>query len=285
MRALLWSLLLLLQKAKGFSGDDEDPEEVVAVLQESITLSLEIPSNEEVEDIIWFSQKNLAIVVPGKEDQPANITVKDSRYQGRVGISDSSYSLYISNLTWEDSGYYQAKVNLKTSLLSLTKSYDLRVYRRLSKPHITVNLKISEKGACNISLMCSVERAGMDVTYTWLSSQDSADTSHEGCDITTSWRPGDKALSYTCRVSNPISNTSSRLIHVGSFCADPGYPKKPATFCLLTKGLLLLLLLIILAVGICIFRARRNYEMTRVRKLQRNRVKLKKKGKPDSSPV
>lgn len=102
---------------------------MVAVLQESISLSLEIPSNEEVENIAWFSQKNLAIVVPGKEGQPNSIQVMDPRYWGRVDVSKSSYSLCINNLTWEDSGLYQAKVNLKTSQFSITKSYDLLVYR------------------------------------------------------------------------------------------------------------------------------------------------------------
>ncbi|XP_036058985.1 SLAM family member 9 [Onychomys torridus] len=286
MGVLLWSFLLLLREAKGFSGDDEDPEEVIAVLQESINLPLEIPSNEEVKDIIWFSQKSLAVVAPGEEGQPANITVMDPRYQGRVGIPESSYSLSICNLTREDSGLYQAKVSLKTSQLSIMKSYDLRVYRRLSRPHITVTVKISEEGACNISLMCSVERADMDVTYSWLSSQGSTDTSHEGSVISTSWRPGDKALSYTCRVSNPVSYSSSRLIPIGSFCAEyPGYSQKSSGLCLLAKGLLLLLLLVILAVGLCVFRARRNYEMARVRKLKRNRIKLRKKGKPGPCPV
>ncbi|XP_075843666.1 SLAM family member 9 [Microtus pennsylvanicus] len=285
MGAFLWSLLLLLQEAKGFSGDDEDAEEVVAALQESISLSLEIPPNEEVESITWSSQKNLAIVVPGKEGQPTSISVMDPRYRGRVDVSESSYSLYINNLTWEDSGLYQAKVNLKTSQFSITKSYDLLVYRRLSKPHVTVTFKISEEGACNISLMCAVERAGMDVTYTWFSSQDSTNTSREGSAISTSWRPGDRALSYTCRVSNPISSTSSRLIPVGSFCADPGSPEKSPRFCLLAKGLLLLLLLVTLAVGIYVFRAQKNYEMSKVRKLKRNRIKLRKKRKPGPSPV
>lgn len=280
MGAFLWSLLLLLPEVKGFSGDDEDPEDVVAALQESISLSLEIPPNEEVESITWSSQKNLAIVVPGKEGQSTNIKVMDPRYRGRVDVLKSSYSLYINNLTWEDSGFYQAKVNLKTSQFSITKSYNLLVYQRLSKPHVTVTVKISEEGACNISLMCSVERAGTDETYTWFSSQDSTNTSREGSAISTSWRPGDRALSYTCRVSNPISSTSSRLIPVGSFCADPGSPEKSPMFCLLAKGLLLLLLLVTLAVGLYVFRAQKNYKMSRVRKLKRNRIKLRKKGKP-----
>lgn len=285
MGALLWSLLLLLHEAKGFSGDDEDPEEVVAVLQESINLSLEIPSNEEIENIIWSSQRNLAIVTPGKEGQPVVVVLVDHRYQGRVSIPESSYSLCISNLTWEDSGLYQAQVNLKTSQLLITKSYYLHVYRRLSKPHITVNSNISEEGTCNISLTCSTERAGMDVTYIWLSSQDSTNTSQEGSVLSTSWRPGDKALSYTCSVSNPVSSISSHLISVGSFCADPGYPEKPSMFCFLVKSLFLLLLLVILVVGLCNFQAWKDSEMPRERKLKRNRIKLRKKGTSSSTPV
>lgn len=120
--------------AKGFSGDDEDPEEVIAVLQESINLSLEIPSNEEIENIIWFSQRNLATVTLGKEGQPVVVMSVDPRYQGRVSIPESSYSLCISNLTWEDSGLYQAQVNLKTSQLLITKSYYLHVYREFRTP-------------------------------------------------------------------------------------------------------------------------------------------------------
>ncbi|XP_051003862.1 SLAM family member 9 [Acomys russatus] len=285
MGTLLWSLLLLLQETKGFSGDDEDMEDVAAVLQESVNLSLEIPSNDKVKNIIWSSQNNLATVMPGKEGQPTVILVMDPRYRGRVSISEPCCSLSLSNLTWEDSGLYQAEVNLETSQLRITKSYSLRVYRRLSKPHVTVNSEISEEGACNISLVCSVEKAGMDVTYIWLSSQDSINTWHEGSVLSTSWKPGDKAHSYTCRISNPISNISSRHIPVGSFCADPGYPQKPSMLCLLTKSLLLLLLLVILAVTLCIFRAQKNYEMASMRKLKRNRIKLRKKEKASPSPV
>lgn len=66
---------------------------------------------------------------------------------------------------------------------------------------------------------------------------------------------------------------------------DPGSPEKPSMFCLLAKGLLLLLLLVILAVGLWVFRAQKNYEMSRVRKLKRNRIKLRKKGKSGPSSV
>uniref|UniRef100_A0A2K6GNJ4 SLAM family member 9 n=1 Tax=Propithecus coquereli TaxID=379532 RepID=A0A2K6GNJ4_PROCO len=191
MRALpCLFLLLLLQE------DDVDPEEVVAVLHESTYLPLEIPSDEEVEDIIWSSRKRLATVVPEKEGHPATITVTDPHYQGRVSFLRPSYSLHISNLSWEDSGLYQAQVNLGTSQIFATRHYNLRVYH-------------------------------------------------------------------------------------------PRYPSEnPSTaFCLLAKVLLLLLLLVILAVGIWITRVWKRGKMPRMKKLRRNRMKLRKKRTPGPSPI
>lgn len=93
---------------------------------------------------------------------------------------------------------------------------------RLSEPHVTVFFEITQEGRCNISLTCSVEKAGLDVTYSWISWEDGMDTVHESSALITSWRPGDNALSYTCRASNPVSSTASRPIPAGSFCAGTG---------------------------------------------------------------
>lgn len=90
---------------------------------------------------------------------------------------------------------------------------------RLSEPHVTVNFEISQEDGCNISLTCSVEKAGLDVTYSWLSGEDGVDTVHESSALSTSWRPGDNAPSYTCRASNPVSSVASRPIPAGSFCS------------------------------------------------------------------
>ncbi|XP_008567760.1 PREDICTED: LOW QUALITY PROTEIN: SLAM family member 9 [Galeopterus variegatus] len=119
------------------------------------------------------------------------------------------------------------------------------------EPRITVNFEIFGEGACNMSLMCSVEKEGMDVTYSWLSWGDSADTAYEGVVLSTYWRPGDNALSYTCRASNPISNIPSLL-----------FPSVQ-----------------ILAI------LRKRCKMSRMKKLRRNKMKLRKKGKPGSSPA
>uniref|UniRef100_A0A2I3HIK2 Immunoglobulin V-set domain-containing protein n=1 Tax=Nomascus leucogenys TaxID=61853 RepID=A0A2I3HIK2_NOMLE len=76
-----------------------------------------------VENIIWSSHKSLATV-----GHPATIMVTNPHYQGRVSFLDPSYSLHISNLSWEDSGLYQAQVNLRTSQISTIQQYNLRVY-------------------------------------------------------------------------------------------------------------------------------------------------------------
>ncbi|NP_001139645.1 SLAM family member 9 isoform 3 precursor [Homo sapiens] len=86
MCAFPWLLLLLLlqegsqRRLWRWCGS----EEVVAVLQESISLPLEIPPDEEVENIIWSSHKSLATVVPGKEGHPATIMVTNPHYQGQI---------------------------------------------------------------------------------------------------------------------------------------------------------------------------------------------------------
>lgn len=111
---------------------------MVAALQESISLPLEIPSDEEVEDIIWSSHIMLATVVPAKEGHLAAITVTDPRYKGRVSFLNPSYALHISNLSWEDAGPYQAQVNLRTSQISTMQQYNLCIYRefRLGTAHL-----------------------------------------------------------------------------------------------------------------------------------------------------
>lgn len=95
---------------------------------------------------------------------------------------------------------------------------------RLSEPHVTVNFEILGVSACNVSLTCSVERAGLDVTYSWISWEHSEDTTHEGPILSASWRPGDRALSYACKASNPLGSVRSRLIRAGPFCAGTRTP-------------------------------------------------------------
>uniref|UniRef100_A0A667INQ2 SLAM family member 9 n=1 Tax=Lynx canadensis TaxID=61383 RepID=A0A667INQ2_LYNCA len=178
-------------EADGDSGDGVEAEEVVAVLQESVSLPLEVPFNDKVEDVIWSSRIRLATVVPGREGQPATITVTNARYAGRVSFPDPSYSLLTTNLSWGDSGPYKAQVNLRTSQISARQRYGLRVYRRLSEPRVTVGFENSREGGCNVSLTCSVEKAGLDVTHSWLSWEHGTETLRQPVRALPSARPGD----------------------------------------------------------------------------------------------
>ncbi|CAK7307634.1 SLAM family member 9 [Vulpes lagopus] len=285
MGALPWLLLLLLLRAaEGYSGDDVDAEEVVGVLQESISLPVEIPADEEVENIIWSSSASLAVVIPGREGQPTKIVLTNPRYQRRVSLVGPNYSLHISNLSWEDSGLYYAQVNLRTSQASTMQRYSLRIYRRLAEPHVSVNFEMAAEESCNLSLACSVEEAGQDVTYSWISREDCRDTVHEGSALSASWRPGDSVPSYTCRATNPVSTIYSQPIPARSFCADPRFPEETSTYsCLLAKGLLLLLLFAILGAGLWCVQAQRGCQAPRTRKLERNRLRLRRKEQPSPS--
>ncbi|XP_059002692.1 SLAM family member 9 isoform X2 [Mustela lutreola] len=145
--------------AEGYSGDDGDTEDVVAVLQESVSLPLEVPADEEVENIIWSSHIRLATVVPGKKGQPATIEVTNPRYKGRASFLDPGYSLHISNLSWEDSGPYEAQVNLRTSQISVVQRYHLRVYQTL------INLSMPSGGVAIFSGIEKAERVWKKVGY------------------------------------------------------------------------------------------------------------------------
>ncbi|KAM4860757.1 LOW QUALITY PROTEIN: SLAM family member 9 [Thomomys bottae] len=173
METFPWLFLLLLPEAKAYSGDGADPSPLEA-LQSGVSFPLEIRSGEEVERIIRSSQKRIGPVMPEKE-KPATILVIGPYYQDQVSILEPSYSLYISNLTGEDSGLLQ--------------------------PQVTVNFKVSGEGTCDIFMTCSVESE--------LSSGDSSAVGQKGPVFNTSWT-GENVLS-SCRASNPISNISSRI--------------------------------------------------------------------------
>ncbi|KAM7054564.1 LOW QUALITY PROTEIN: SLAM family member 9 [Molossus nigricans] len=245
--------------ARGDSGDGADPEEVVVVLQEPISVPLEILSDEEVENFTWSSHVRLATAVPGKEGHLPTIMVTNPCYQG-VSFLNPSYFLCISSLSREHSGPFRSQVNQRTTQIS------------------TLHFAISGEGPYEMSLTCSAGKAGLDVACSWISPEDGVDTAHEGSVLHTSQRPGDNALSCTCRPSKPISNVSSCLVPAGPFCADLGYPEASASFGLLVKASLVLLP-VTLAVGLWLIGQVR-CKTPSMKNLRRNRMRLRKKEKP-----
>ncbi|KAK2084526.1 hypothetical protein P7K49_037559 [Saguinus oedipus] len=74
--------------------------------------------------------------------------------------------------------------------------------------------------------MCSVKGAEKSVLYSWTPTDSHASESNGDSILTISRMPCDPDLPYTCTARNPVSQSSSRPVHAGQFCTDPGASKE-----------------------------------------------------------
>ncbi|XP_013852321.1 SLAM family member 5 isoform X2 [Sus scrofa] len=208
-----WILLLCLQTRLGAVGSNTDITMVNGILGESVTFSLSILKSEEVKSISWNSKTSVAVVVPGNSG--TTITVTHQNYYDRLNVSGLNYNLELRNLRMEDSGIYKADITVKSleKVTTITKCYDLQVYRRLGKPKITRSLMTSMNGTCNVTLTCSVEKEEKNVTYSW------SHLGREGNVLQIFQTPDNQHLTYTCTAWNPVSNNSDS-ISAQQLCAD-----------------------------------------------------------------
>ncbi|XP_010991385.2 T-lymphocyte surface antigen Ly-9 isoform X2 [Camelus dromedarius] len=211
--------LLVLLMGLGASGKDSAPAVVKGILGGSVTFSLDISTDTEIEHITWSGpQGSFALAFPR-----GVIVFTDRSYQGRVNIFTQNNSLSINKLTVKDAGSYQAQINQVSSNVTRNDEFTLHIYEQLQEPQVTVkSMTVSENASCNITLICSVERAGEDVLYSWTSRDPHASESWRGSTLTISWLPCDPDLSITCTAKNPVSQSSSRPIHNWQFCTDLG---------------------------------------------------------------
>ena len=105
------------------SGKDSPPTVVPGILGGSVTFSLNISVDTEIEHVAWSGpQKALALAVTETQ-----VIIMDKSYQNRLNIS-WNYSLSISNLTLKDAGSYKAQINRKNSEVTIDEEFILRVY-------------------------------------------------------------------------------------------------------------------------------------------------------------
>ena len=83
---------------------------------------------------------------------------------------------------------------------------------RLKKPKVTRSLGLTKDGICKITLTCSVEDSGHNVTYGWTPLPKGAVISQGGAHLSISWRSGEKHPNFTCTASNPVSNSSRQFL-------------------------------------------------------------------------
>ncbi|XP_076719035.1 SLAM family member 9-like [Callospermophilus lateralis] len=227
--SLPWSWLLLsLLMGPRMSREDPAPLVITGTLGGSVTLPLHVLPEQQVESISWMSRSvpgaiaTVTIVEGGGRD---TFFQAESRYWGRMNVVGPGHSLQIGNLSQEDAGYYRARINLRTSLITQIQEYQLQVFEKLVPPRVTLSSRIGDNGNCIIILTCVAESGGDTVAYSWTPLGPRTVISHGGSVLSVSSKPEDSALTFTCIIKNPVSNSSSHPVSVPHICT--GRLKKP----------------------------------------------------------
>ncbi|XP_044122627.1 T-lymphocyte surface antigen Ly-9-like isoform X2 [Neovison vison] len=217
--SFLWTHLLFLPVGLGASEMDSTPAVVPGILGGLVIFPLNISVDTEFENVAWSGpQGTLAFVTAEKQ-----IFITAKSYQDRLNISWDSYSLRLSSLTLEDAGSYKAQINRKTSAVTTDKTFILYVYEQVPEPQVIMkSVNMSDSGSCNITLICSVERAWTSVLYSWTLQDTQASESQEGSTVIIHRTLCDPDLQYTCTARNPVSQSTSSPVRTRQFCIAPG---------------------------------------------------------------
>nr|XP_032648117.1 SLAM family member 9-like [Chelonoidis abingdonii] len=237
--SLLFLPLAFQAAAAGSSGEESGPMRLNRIWGESVTFSPVVPTGTWVTNIVWNAKTIIAIVVPGKQ---ASLTVIDQSYTERLRVSDGSHSLEITHLSQEDTGTYTAQITIQGMTKPILQRFALHMYKRLTESDIKIfpgqDSVLTVNGMCNVTLHCTLQGGGEDVSYTWNQIAESTVVSSEGS-IFISHRLRSGVSPVTCTARNPVSS-SSKSISLQEFCE--GFASSPASYCQV-KGILLLVVL------------------------------------------
>ncbi|XP_064138887.1 T-lymphocyte surface antigen Ly-9-like isoform X13 [Loxodonta africana] len=195
-------------------------ETVVGMLGESVTLPLVVLTSQDIEKVVWMFNTSIISKERGEAATAGPLIKSKEPGKDRVQVSSQDYALKISQLKMEDAGPYNAYMCSGARRVMSTKHFTLHVYRRLKKPEITWSSGPPEDSICRVTLMCSVEDSGDDVTYRWTFLQKGAVVAQGGSLLNVSWSGSEYYPSFTCTAMNPVSN-SSRQLFPGNIC--PGF--------------------------------------------------------------
>lgn len=108
-----------------FTGNTISQTPLIGVLEESITLPLKLPAEEETQSITWLHNGTSIIFIIFTQPKETLIRVTDPKLKDRLKVTQS-YSLQIKNLTMADTGLYRAQITTMTS--SVISDYSLRIF-------------------------------------------------------------------------------------------------------------------------------------------------------------
>ncbi|XP_040859109.1 SLAM family member 5 [Ochotona curzoniae] len=236
----LWILLLCLPTWPEAAGREASFFIVNGILGESATFSFDVQQPQQVRTIALVSKSSSVAVVTIKDSgMEPMLVVTHNNYLGRIKVSGPNYDLVISDLSMEDAGDYLADINTHDSLTTITKRFNLQVYRRLGKPKITQSLMTSVNSTCNVTLTCSVDTEEKNVTYSW-------SPRGKGNVLQIFRGPESQELNYTCTAWNPVSN-SSDSISTQHLCSEMVMGSSTQRIKLLSGLTVLFLLVLILS--------------------------------------
>nr|XP_012604651.1 T-lymphocyte surface antigen Ly-9 isoform X3 [Microcebus murinus] len=195
-------------------------ETVLGILGEPVTLPLALSASQDIDNVVWMF--NTSVISKGQGEAATIDPLIKSRdpFKNRVWVSGRDHSLKIDPLKMEDAGLYHAYVCSKASRVTSMTHITLLIYRRLARPKVTWSLGQAKDGICRISLTCSVEDGGNNVTYTWAPLPKGALVSQGGSRLSIAWRSGENHPNVTCTASNPVSSSSSQFLSE-NVCPEP----------------------------------------------------------------
>ncbi|XP_042297222.1 SLAM family member 9-like isoform X2 [Sceloporus undulatus] len=222
MLFLWWSALLpLLCLVADFTGSsgEEKAEEVIGALGESVTFQMEIPG--PFTTITWLKiQRNgvpTAVAVLKPQENCAT-TILLPNLEGRLNVSRDCKGLQVKNLNQDDSGTYQAQIQLDGQEEPLLLFFDLRVYKHLSESNLSIHCKGIGNGTWRLN--CSAE-PWEDGTNFVMTSSSQREVHGRSFDIQQDLEESN--LNITCAAKNPVS-TASRTESLKEICDNHSPP-------------------------------------------------------------
>ncbi|XP_018558589.1 nucleolar and coiled-body phosphoprotein 1 isoform X3 [Lates calcarifer] len=187
------------------------------------------------DDILWKHNGNKVVEFNGNEQHVYG------QFRNRVTLGWISAELQISDLRYEDSGTYEVEIYKNNKLHRYP--YVLEVIGKVNKPTISCDMNDGSSDGTRATLMCSAKPTHPQslVKFEWVP----PGTVQLGSNLTISLGGELDDKTYTCRVSNPLTNETD------TFTAKDCYPEKGAFIVLAVILPIVILVLLLFGLVFC----------------------------------
>ncbi|XP_063804228.1 SLAM family member 8 [Pseudophryne corroboree] len=261
------TLTLLLVIHTGTICGTEPVIQITGVRGSSIRLSPELPPGFITRDIFWRHLSPTDHLV-ASFSRGSSDTTYQSCFHGRVQLLHN-FTLEIQELDLRDTGMFTCQMVDTEGHMKL-QQFHLAVHEEVAKPEVQVFISRGSTD-CTVFLSCNTT-AGTNVTYSWMIDSGSRirNTTYSLFDDNRLLRflmaPTDREVSFTCTVTNPVSQEQTTVVSWDSCSFHPGADVYSSKM-ILCIGVILTVSFISMAFGVCL--CTRNSGKYRVRERQR----------------